>query len=214
MAAESTPAPNGPDRSALLIDWGGVLTTNLFSSFQAHCLRAQIDPAKLLGRFRDDREARQLLIELETGKLPEQDFEVQLARLLEVEPDGLIDGLFAGVEPDLAMVAAVRQAREAGVRTALVSNSWGVHRYPHDVMEELFDGVVMSGEEGIRKPARRMYELGAERAGVRAEQCVFVDDLPFNLTPAEELGMATVHHTEADTTIPELELLLGVRLAA
>jgi epoxide hydrolase-like predicted phosphatase len=214
VAAESTPAPNGPDRSALLIDWGGVLTTNLFSSFQAHCLRAQIDPAKLLGRFRDDREARQLLIELETGKLPEQDFEVQLARLLEVEPDGLIDGLFAGVEPDLAMVAAVRQAREAGVRTALVSNSWGVHRYPHDVMEELFDGVVISGEEGIRKPARRMYELGAERAGVRAEQCVFVDDLPFNLTPAEELGMATVHHTEADTTIPELELLLGVRLAA
>ena len=38
---------------------------------------------------------------------------------------------------------------------------------------------------------------------------MYVDDLPFNLTPAEELGMATVHHTSAETTIPELERLLG-----
>ena len=57
-----------------------------------------------------------------------------------------------------------------------------------------------------------MYELGAERAGVHAAQCVYVDDLPFNLTPAEELGMATVHHTSAEKTIPELERLLGVTL--
>jgi FMN phosphatase YigB (HAD superfamily) len=57
-----------------------------------------------------------------------------------------------------------------------------------------------------------MYELGAERAGVAPEACVYVDDLPFNLAPAEELGMATVHHTSADTTIPELERLLGLAL--
>jgi epoxide hydrolase-like predicted phosphatase len=209
------PAGNGsPRRSALLIDWGGVLTTNLFASFQAHCLRAQIDPAKLLGRFRDDREARQLLIELETGKLAERDFEVELARLLEVEPDGLIDGLFAGVEPDTAMVGAVRTLRGAGVKTGLVSNSWGVHRYPHDLFDELFDGVVISGDEGIRKPAKRMYELGAARLGVAPDACVFVDDLPFNLTPAEEMGMATIHHTDAAKTIPELERHLGVALGS
>jgi epoxide hydrolase-like predicted phosphatase len=132
--------------------------------------------------------------------------------LLEVEPDGLVDGLFAGVGPDEAMVNAVRMTHAAGLRTALVSNSWGVHRYPHDLFEELFDGVVISAEEGIRKPSRRMYELGAERAGVAPEACVYVDDLPFNLVPAEELGMATVHHTSADTTIPELERLLGIAL--
>jgi epoxide hydrolase-like predicted phosphatase len=209
MAAETAPER----RTALLIDWGGVLTTNLFKSFQEHCLRAEIDPAKLLGRFRRDPEARQLLIDLETGSLAEKDFETQLAALLEVEPDGLIDGLFAGVEADRAMVAAVRAARVAGVRTALVSNSWGVHRYPHDMFDDLFDGVVISGEEGIRKPAKRMYELGAERAGVRNEACVFVDDLPFNLTPAQELGMATILHTSAETTIRELERLLDLPLS-
>jgi putative hydrolase of the HAD superfamily len=202
-----------PSRSALLIDWGGVLTSNLFASFHAHCVAAQIDPSVLMGRFRRDPAARELLVALETGEIDELAFEVKFAALLEVEPAGLVDGLFAGVQPDLAMLEAVRKARQAGVRTALVSNSWGVHRYPHDLFSELFDGIVISGEERIRKPAARMYELGAERAGATFEQCVFVDDLPFNLTPAEELGMATVHHTSADTTIPELEKLLGVVLA-
>jgi putative hydrolase of the HAD superfamily len=205
-------ANNGELRTGLLVDWGGVLTTNLFASFHAYCVETEIDPKAVLGRFRTDPAARELLIALETGELEEQAFETRFAALLDVEPDGLIDGLFAGVVPDTAMLEAVRMAHDAGVRTGLVSNSWGVHRYPQELFSQLFHGVVISGEEGIRKPARRMYELGAERAGVAAERCVYVDDLPFNLTPAEELGMAGVHHTSAETTIPELERLLGIAL--
>jgi putative hydrolase of the HAD superfamily len=205
-------AANGGARTGLLIDWGGVLTTNLFASFHAYCLSAEIDPQLLMGRFRKDPEARELLIALEKGEIDEPVFEQRFAALLGVAPDGLIDGLFTGVAPDLPMLDAVRRAHAAGIRTGLVSNSWGVHRYPHELFDELFDGVVISGELGIRKPSRRMYELGAERAGVPAESCVYVDDLPFNLTPAEKLGMATVHHTSAETTIPELERLLGISL--
>jgi putative hydrolase of the HAD superfamily len=203
---------NGARRAGLLIDWGGVLTTNLFTSFRDFCMKVGIDPQTLRDRFSKDPSFRELLIALEKGQLQEGEFEQQLAPLLGAEPDGLIDGLFAGVKPDEPMVEAVRRARAGGIRTALVSNSWGVHRYPHDLFEELFDGVVISGEEGTRKPARRMYELGAERAGLAAEQCVFVDDLPFNLPPAEELGMATVHHTSADESIPQLERILGLAL--
>jgi putative hydrolase of the HAD superfamily len=209
--SSETPTPNG--HKGLLIDWGGVLTTNLFTSFHEYCVREEIDPAELGKRFSADPQFRELLISLEKGAIDETSFEESFAELLGVESDGLIDGLFAGVQADTAMVDAVRAARQAGIRTALVSNSWGVHRYPHDLFDELFDGVVISGVEKTRKPAKRMYELGAERAGVAAELCVFVDDLPFNLTPAQELGMATVHHTSADTTIPELERLLGVPLS-
>lgn len=214
LPAAAAPVAAAPVlRSALLIDWGGVLTSNLFASFQAYCVRAGIEPDRLLGRFRRDPAARELLVALETGELDENAFEVRFAALLEVESAGLIDGLFEGVKPDQAMLDAVRLAREAGIRTALVSNSWGVHRYPHELFATLFDGIVISGDEGMRKPTRRMYELGAERAGVETEACVFVDDLPFNLTPAQELGMATVHHTSAATSIPELERLLGVALS-
>ena len=200
-------------RTGLLVDWGGVLTTNLFASFQDFCVNAGIEPQKLRESFGANPEFRELLIALEKGELGEGEFEEGLAPLLGVEPTGLIDGLFAGVHADEAMLDAVRRARAAGVRTGLISNSWGVHRYPHDLFDELFDGIVISGHEGMRKPSQRMYELGAERAGVDARACVYVDDLPFNLTPAEELGMLTIHHTSAGETIPELERLLGVPLA-
>jgi len=204
-------ATNGV-RTGLLIDWGGVLTTNLFVSFRAHADELGIDPEQMAGIFRRDPSARELLIALETGGIEERDFEQRFAATLGVDSDGLIDGLFAGVKPDEAMLHAVRLARQAGVRTALVSNSWGVHRYPREYFDELFDGIVISGVEGFRKPDIRMYELGAERAGVAAAESVYVDDLPFNLEPAAELGMATVHHTDAGTTIPELERLLGAEL--
>jgi putative hydrolase of the HAD superfamily len=200
-------------RQGLLIDWGGVLTTNLFASFHDYCVRADISSETLTKRFSADPGFRDLLIALEKGAMEETAFEQRFAELLGVDPSGLIDGLFAGVQPDMAMIEAVRSAREGGIRTALVSNSWGVHRYPHELFDEIFDGIVISGQEGVRKPSRRMYELGAQRAGVAPELCVFVDDLSFNLKPAEELGMATVHHTSAATTIPQLEGLLGVALA-
>jgi epoxide hydrolase-like predicted phosphatase len=93
-----------------------------------------------------------------------------------------------------------------------VSNSWGVRRYPRDLLTELFDGVVISGEVGIRKPAPEIYRLGAERIGLDPRDCVFVDDLPFNLAPAAELGMATIRHRTSEETIVELERLLGVDL--
>jgi len=199
-------------RSGLLIDWGGVLTSNLFHSFREYAQTTGLDTNALAGVFRADPTAREHLIALETGALTEEEFETLFADLLGVEPEGLIDGLFAGVKSDDAMIEAVKRARLAGVRTGLVSNSWGIHRYPHDYFEEMFDGIVISGQERMRKPDIRMYELGAQRAGIAAEDCVYVDDLPFNLEPAAQLGMATVHHTSAEETIPQLERLLGVEL--
>jgi epoxide hydrolase-like predicted phosphatase len=200
-------------RSGLLIDWGGVMTSNLMSSFAAFCEREGLDPGALVGIFRADPQARELLFGFEEGRIEEAEFELDLATLLGVaSPEGLIDRLFSGSLIEDAMVDALRTARAAGVKTGLVSNSWGTRRYPHALLAELFDGVVLSGDVGIRKPATRIYELGAESIGLPPSRCVFVDDLPFNLPPAEQLGMATVHHTTAQLTIAELERLLGVAL--
>jgi putative hydrolase of the HAD superfamily len=199
-------------RRGLLVDYGGVLTTNLFDSFRSFCELEGLEPETVGRRFREDRECRQLLIGLETGELPEHEFEPQFAAVLGVSAPDLIDRLFAGSAPDQQMLDAVLAARSAGVRTGLVSNSWGTRRYDRTQLGELFDGVVISGDVGMRKPAPEIYRLGAERIGLEPQQCVFVDDLPFNLAPAQELGMATVHHVSAEQTVAELEQLLGVKL--
>ena len=80
------------------------------------------------------------------------------------------------------------------------------------LLAELFDGVVISGEVGIRKPTPEIYVLGAREIGIDPAQCVFVDDLRFNLPPAAELGMATVLHTDSEQTIGELEQLFALVL--
>ncbi len=202
-------------RSGLLLDWGGVMTSNLLASFSAFCQAEGLDPSALSGIFRSNAEARELLIGLEEGRLEETDFELGLGELLGVtSAEGLIDRLFSGSELEPEMVQAVRAARSAGVRTGLISNSWGISRYPHDLLGELFDGVVISGQVGVRKPAPRIYELGSEAVGLNAGACIFVDDLPFNLPPAQELGMAVIHHTDPESTIAELERLLGMSLRA
>jgi putative hydrolase of the HAD superfamily len=209
MGSESQPT----SRRGLLVDYGGVLTTDVFGSFQQFCEAEGIAPDAVRERFMADPTARELLFDLEVGKLSEEEFEPRFAGVLEVaEHGGLIDRLFAGMAPDQAMLDAVRAAKDAGVRTGLISNSWGAGRYDRSQFPALFDGVVISGEVGLRKPERRIYELGAEAIGLAPGECVFVDDLPGNLKPARDLGMATVHHTSAEQTVPELERLLDVRL--
>ena len=197
-----------PPLKGLLVDYGGVLTTSLFGSFESFCRGEGLDPAAVRSVFRGDEEAVRLLIDFECGRLEEEDFERALAGRLGVEPEGLIDRLFAGMSVEPAMVDAVATARRAGIRTGLLSNSWGT-RYDRTRWDELFDILVISGEEGMRKPEPAIYELAAERLGLPAHEIVFVDDLPHNLEPARALGMATVHHRQPESTLLDLERLLG-----
>jgi putative hydrolase of the HAD superfamily len=191
------------------------MTSNLFAAFAAFCEAEGLDPQALASAFRQDAAARELLIGFEEGRITEAHFENELSRRLGLSTaDGLIDRLFSGAQPEESMVQAVLTARREGVRTGLISNSWGTTRYPRDLLDELFEGIVISGEVGIRKPAPRIYEMGAESIGLPPAQCVFVDDLPFNLPPAEELGMAVVHHTDPAASIEALQVLLSVPLLA
>jgi epoxide hydrolase-like predicted phosphatase len=200
-------------RDTLLVDFGGVLTTNVFDAFADFCRAEGLAPDTVRDRFMGDPEARDLLAELETGRIGEAEFEPRFAQMLGLEGhEGLIDRLFAGMVPEPAMLDAVRAARAADVRTGLLSNSWGQERYDRATLGELFDVVVISGEVGMRKPTPEIYALAAERLDRDPERIVFVDDLPGNLKPARAIGMATVLHRDAPTTLAELEELLGVSL--
>jgi FMN phosphatase YigB (HAD superfamily) len=62
----------------------------------------------------------------------------------------------------------------------------------------------------MHKPTPEIYLLGAEKVGLAPEECVFVDDLQENVTGAEAVGMTAILHRGAETTLPQLEALLGV----
>jgi putative hydrolase of the HAD superfamily len=201
--------------TGLLLDWGGVMTTNLFTAFGAFCSTEGVAPDLLREAFRHDEETRDALIAFEEGRMNDDLFASHLAKALGLpheRAEGLLDRMMAGATVESDMVDMVRHARAAGIRTAMVSNSWGELRYPADLVAELFDATVISGREGFRKPDTRMYTLGAERIGLPPSACVFVDDLPFNLKPAAALGMATVLHGDPTGTIGRLQGLLGVPL--
>ena len=199
----------------LLVDFGGVLTTNVFQSFREFSEREGLDPDHVKEKFRSDPEALGLLRRLEKGEVDVDEFEPAFAEAIGV-PDsgGLVERLFRGIGPDERMLHAVRVARRSGVRTGLISNSWGSGlEYDDALMEELFDAVVISGDVGLHKPQPEIFELGASRIEVPAAECVFVDDLRENCEGAEAVGMTAVLHRGADTTLPRLEELLGVSFA-
>jgi len=194
------------------VDFGGVLTTSIWPAFAAFCEGEGLEPQAVRELFRADAEALRLLRDLETGELEEATFERRFGALLGVdEAEGLIPRLFAGLEPDEAMIGGVRAARSAGIRTGLISNSWGLGIYDRAPVD-IFDEAVISGEVRMHKPQPEIYLLACERLGVEPGQSVFVDDLRENCDGAEVVGMTAVLHRDTERTLPRLEELLGVGL--
>ena len=197
------------DRDGLILDYGGVLTSDPFASFEAFAAAERLAPDAVRERLRDDPDARDLLARLETGALAPHEFESAFAAVLEVPSAQLLQRMFGGMEPDAAMIDGVRALRRPGLRIGLLSNSVG-GGYDRALLAELFDAVVISGEVGLRKPDPAIYELAAERLGRDPAASVYVDDIGGNLKPAAALGMATVlHRGDAAATLAEIRRLLA-----
>ena len=206
-----------PELTALLVDFGGVLTTSMRDSFTAFVRDEGVDGEHLHQVLFGDYGEGTLVHGVETGAVTMEEFERELAARLRttsgdaVAAEGLVARMFAGAHADSRMIAAVRKARECGLRTGLLSNSWGnrdSYRFEH--FDTLFDAVVISGEVGLRKPDPEIYALAAREVGVPPAECVFVDDIAANVRGAVAAGMVGVHHVDAGTTIEELEALFGI----
>jgi len=208
----------------LLVDYGGVLTNPLAEVMGGWLDADGIDRERFTGLMRrwfaTDAE-RNPVHDLETGRIDVADFERRLAAELldgteaglagSQRTAGMLARMFAGMRVEPEMVEVVRAARAAGVRTGLLSNSWGLD-YAREGWDALFDAVVISGEVGLRKPDPAIYALAAERLGLSAVEIVFVDDLGPNVRAAVAVGMVGVRHVEVGATVEELEVLLGVAL--
>jgi putative hydrolase of the HAD superfamily len=118
------------------------------------------------------------------------------------------------------MVGAVRRLRAAGLPLGMVSNNVAPMERtgPLGELLELFDAVVESSVEGVRKPEPEIYELTVARLSVavdrplRPTDCAYLDDLGINLKPARALGMHTIKVVEPAAALAELSALVGFRL--
>ncbi|HWK07679.1 MAG TPA: HAD family phosphatase [Puia sp.] len=103
----------------------------------------------------------------------------------------------------------------AGIKTYALTN-WSAETFPialrrYDFLH-WFDGRLVSGEEGIRKPDPGFYQLLIDRYGIRPEETVFVDDNARNLPPAASLGLHTIHFRSPGQFREELKALGGLGL--
>jgi len=127
----------------------------------------------------------------------------------------LMARIAAASRPRPAMVEAVRRIHARGLRTAALTNNWvGDAEAPRDGLRALFDVVVESAVEGLRKPDPRIYHRVLERLGVAPAEAVFLDDIGRNLKPARALGMHTIKVDEPGAALAELGALLGFPLHA
>ena len=210
----------------MIADWGGVLSASILTSVRAWIDADGIDWESYRAVMRpwvsqayDIDGAANPIHALERGECSGAEFErILAARLLRLDgaavmAEGLLGRMFAGLVPVPAMYDTIRALRAAGLRTALLSNSWGCDEYPREDFPGLFDTVVLSGEVGMRKPEQEIFLHAAQTLGLPPEECVFVDDMPANVAAAQACGMTAVLHAEPAATARTLQDLLGVPLA-
>jgi putative hydrolase of the HAD superfamily len=87
-------------------------------------------------------------------------------------------------------------------RTGIVSDAWldarqNVKQY---INNELFDVIVFSAEEGVKKPDPEIYRRALARLGVDPQEAIFVDDRLTNIAGAQQIGMQAIHHVETQYT--------------
>jgi putative hydrolase of the HAD superfamily len=209
----------------VIFDWGGVMTNPILDTVDAWIAGERIDRDSYVavmrswvsGAYGDG--ADNPIHALERGECTNEEFERRLAiELLHIDgqpvpAEGLLARMFAASALETVMLDAIRELRRAGLRTALLSNSWGNGDYPRHLFPDLFDAVVISSEVGMRKPEERIFRHTAGLLGLEPEECMFIDDVAANITAAEAIGLTCLRHREPGPTIAWLTDVLGLPLS-
>ncbi len=97
----------------------------------------------------------------------------------------------------------------------LALTNWSGETWPKAIAKfkwlHLFEGILVSGDEGMRKPFPEIYKLMLSRYNIKAEEAVFIDDSPKNIDGCEQVGIRGIHFTDADTLTIKLREL-GIKV--
>ncbi len=111
-------------------------------------------------------------------------------------------------------VAIFRQLKASGKYKIYALTNWSAELFPVALREfdflNWFDGIVMSGDEGIRKPEAAFFQILFDRYQVNPADAVFIDDNLRNIEAARKLGIQSIRFTSAEeleTALKELNVL-------
>jgi putative hydrolase of the HAD superfamily len=207
---------------AVLWDFGGVLTTSPFEAFNRYETERGI-PKDFIRTINATNPESNAWARFESSQITLEEFDGAFAEESEAAghrvPGREVVALLSGdIRP--RMVEALKHCK-AHFSVACITNNVKSGAGPGMARDEekasavqsvmdLFDLIVESSIEGIRKPNPRIYEITCERLGVSPGRAVFLDDLGINLKPARALGMSTIKVLEEDQAIEDLYAVTGL----
>ncbi len=208
--------------SAVVFDLGGVITESPMLAFAAYEAEAGL-PEGLVRRLNSTDPDTNAWARFERNELDVEGFvdafEAEaLAAGHRVDARRVLAALSGEIRPE--MVEAVRRLRAAGLPLAVLSNNVAPMERTGPLAEllGLFDAVVESSVEGVRKPEPEIYRRALARLNEAVGRdldfadCAYLDDLGINLKPARALGMHTVKVVDPAAALAELSALVGLPL--
>lgn len=207
-----------PELDAAIFDFGGVLTTSIRASFTEFERQLNLDDGTLIDAFRHEAESGEPdFFLLEKGLITEAEFYQRMLQNLRDytgkdiqfpgDPVKVRQMLFGSIRRNDDMIAAAVRIG-AHYKTAILTNNvkeWTDWR--EWVEAHIFDLIVDSSHEGMRKPEPEIYLLTCERLGVTPERAAFVDDIPMNVEGAEAVGLHAIRFTTTEEVIEQLRPL-------
>ncbi|MDE0008210.1 MAG: HAD-IA family hydrolase [Gammaproteobacteria bacterium] len=208
---------------AILWDFGGVFTTSPFEAF-ARFEAANGLPKDFIRRINSTDPDTNAWARFESSEIDVDEFDD--AFRIEAEAHGysvrgkdVLELLSGDFRPRMAAVLAecrrhyrvgciTNNMKKAGDGPAMAQDDDKARR-AQEVMA-MFEVIVESSVEGVRKPNPRIYEIACERLDVKPSETVFLDDLGINLKPARAMGMTTIKVVTETQAIDELAAATGL----
>lgn len=206
--------------TAVLFDFGGVLTDDPFRSMSTAAEHYGVDP----GEFADLVMGRASYAvgshpwhQLERGEIELADYDRAVDTLMRERGYPGFPGLpVEGITTHTftlrsEMLDLLDDLRSSALRTGIVSNNvkpLGGWRTLAD-WDALVDVVIDSSEVGMRKPDPDIFLHACERLDVAPTETVFLDDMDMNIAGAEAVGMTGVHVVDPQTAIATVRSLIA-----
>lgn len=196
----------------LILDFGGVLTIRMRLNGQAFERSEGLVPGAYFHALNEHPDGVAIYKALEVGEATQEEWNRVIGGILGIDPTDLMRRALANLRLEPRMVEIARRARAAGIKVAMLSNSFGLTPFnPYEalgVWDGEWDAIVLSEQIGVRKPTPGIYLHALDQLQLPGSDCVFVDDHAENLPPAQALGIHTLHHTDAAATVAQLNALL------